>query len=85
MWSTRDGLSTYGRLADHTAAQRRRPKQDDWFARETFTQSREQARQTAQAFLARWPSAAYMTEVETWREIPGGRIEFTMKRLKSAG
>jgi hypothetical protein len=25
-----------------------------------------------------------MTAVDTWRELPGGEIEFTMKRLKSA-
>jgi hypothetical protein len=48
------------------------------------TQSRDQARQTARAFLDRWPAAAYMSEVETWRELPGGEIEFTMKRLRSA-
>jgi hypothetical protein len=66
------------------AVQRRQAKADDGFARETFTQSREQARQTARAFLDRWPTAAYMTEVEIWRELPGGEIEFTMKRLRSA-
>jgi hypothetical protein len=71
-------------LADRMAARRRQAKTDDGFARETFTQPREQARQTAKAFLARWPAAAYMSEVETWRELPGGEIEFTMKRLRSA-
>lgn len=71
-------------LADRMAAQRRRAKADDGFARETFTQPREQARRTARAFLVRWPAAAYMSAVETWRELPGGEIEFTMKRLRSA-
>jgi hypothetical protein len=71
-------------LADRMAARRRQAKADDGYARETFTQPREQARQTARAFLARWPAAAYMTEVEHWRELPGGEIEFTMKRLRSA-
>ena len=66
------------------AARRRRAMADDGFARETFTQPREQARQTARAFLNRWPAAAYMTAVESWRELPGGEIEFTMRRLKSA-
>jgi transposase len=28
--------------------------------------------------------AAYMTEIESWRELPGDRIEFTMRRLPSA-
>ena len=71
-------------LADRMAARRRQTKVDDGFARETFIQPREQARQTARAFLNRWPVAAYMTEVESWRELPAGEIEFTMKRLRSA-
>jgi hypothetical protein len=57
---------------------------DVGFARETFTQPRDQSRRTARAFLDRRPGAAYMTEVESWRELPGGEIEFTMKRLRSA-
>lgn len=72
-------------LADRMAARRRQAKADGGLARETFTQPRDQARRTARAFLVRWPAAAYMTEVETWRELPGGEIEFTMmKRLRSA-
>lgn len=71
-------------LADRMVARRRQTKADDGYARETFTQPRDQARQTARAFLDRWPAAAYMSRVETWRELPGGEIEFTMKRLKSA-
>ena len=58
---------------------RRQPKADDGYVRETFSQPR--ARQTARAFLDRWPAAADMSKVETWRELPGGEIEFTMKRL----
>jgi hypothetical protein len=69
-------------LADRMAARRRQAKADDGYARETFTQPREQARRTARAFLNRWPAAAYMTAVESWRELPGGEIEFTMKRLQ---
>lgn len=71
-------------LADRMAARRRQAKADDGYARETFTLPREQARERARAYLARWPAAAYMSVVETWRELPGGEIEFTMKRLKSA-
>ena len=65
------------------AARRRQAKADDGYARETFTQPREQARQTARAFLDRWPAAAYMSGSNSWRELPGGEIEFTMKRLRS--
>ena len=32
----------------------------------------------------RFPKAAYMTEIKSWRELPGDRIEFTMRRLPSA-
>ncbi|WP_041359211.1 hypothetical protein [Nitrobacter hamburgensis] len=69
-------------LADRMAARRR--QSDDGYARETFRQPRDQARETARMFLDRWPAAAYMSKVESWRELPGGEIEFTMRRLKSA-
>jgi hypothetical protein len=68
-------------LADRMA-DRRRP--DDGFLRETFTLPREQARTKARDLLDRYPKAAYMTGVESWRELPGGDIEFTMRRLRSA-
>ena len=68
-------------LADRMAA-RRRP--DDGYLRETFTLPRDQARATARDFLTRYPKAAYMSGVEHWRELPGGDIEFTMRRLRSA-
>jgi len=71
-------------LADRMAARRRGAKTDDGFARETFAQPRDEARQTARAFLDRWPAAAYFSAVESWRELPGGEIEFTMRRLRSA-
>jgi hypothetical protein len=44
----------------------------------------EEARAKAKAFLKAYPKAAYMTEVERWRELPGGDIEFTMRRLRTA-
>jgi hypothetical protein len=56
----------------------------DGYLREKFTLPREAARARAQAFFARYPKAGYMSEVETWRELPGGDIEFTMRRLPSA-
>ena len=68
-------------LASRMAA-RRRP--DDGYLRETFTLPRAAARERAQAFFARYPKAGYMSAVETWRELPGGDIEFTMRRLPSA-
>jgi hypothetical protein len=71
-------------LADRMRARRRQARADDGFARETFTLPREQAREQARAFVDRWPAAAYMSVVESWRELPGGEIEFTMRRLRSA-
>jgi hypothetical protein len=63
-------------------ATRRKP--DDGYLRETFTLPREAARLRARDFLKSYPKAAYMSEVESWRELPGGDIEFTMRRLASA-
>lgn len=69
------------RMAARRAAQKdRRPS----FRRETFALPREAARAKAREFFARFPKAAYMTEIESWRELPGDRIEFTMRRLPSA-
>ena len=68
-------------LADRMAA-RRQP--DDGFLRETFALPRPEARARAQEFLSRFPKAAYMSGVESWRELPNGNIEFTMRRLRSA-
>jgi len=34
--------------------------------------------------FTRFPKLAYMTEIESWRELPGDRIEFTMRRLPTA-
>ena len=68
-------------LADRMAKRR---KPDDGYLRETFTLPREQARTRARDFLTRFPKAGYMSAVESWRELPGGDIEFTMRRLPSA-
>ena len=68
-------------LADRLAKRR---KPDDGYLRETFTLPREQARARARDFLIRFPKAGYMSAVESWRELPGGDIEFTMRRLPSA-
>jgi hypothetical protein len=56
----------------------------DGYLRESFTLPRAAARERAQAFFARYPKAGYMSEVESWRELPGGDIEFTMRRLPTA-
>jgi hypothetical protein len=72
------------RMAGLRDRKRRASTSDDGFLRETFTDSRENARQIARAFFDRFPRQAYMTEVERWRELPDGAIEFTMRRLPTA-
>ncbi|OAF15662.1 hypothetical protein [Bradyrhizobium neotropicale] len=76
-------------LAERMARRRRAgvgsaARPGDGYLRETFTLPRAAARAKAQAFFARYPKAGYMSEVETWRELPSGDIEFTMRRLPSA-
>jgi len=69
------------RMADRVS---RRSKPGDGYLRETFTLPRDRARTAARDFLTRYPKAAYMSGVESWRELPDGEIEFTMRRLPSA-
>jgi hypothetical protein len=72
-------------LASRMAGRRTRAQRiDDGYLRETFTLPREAARSKARDFLNRYPKAAYMSSVESWRELPDGAIEFTMRRLPSA-
>jgi hypothetical protein len=52
--------------------------------RATFTLPRSQARDKAREWFERFPKAAYMTEIEFWKELSDGRIEFTIRRLPSA-
>ena len=52
--------------------------------RETYRLPREQARETAREWFDRYPKAAYLTGVESWRVLDDGLIEFTMRRLPSA-
>lgn len=56
----------------------------DGFRRETFVLPREEARARAREQFSRYPKAAYATEIESWRELPGDQIEFTIRRLPSA-
>ena len=70
------------RRSAQTLAGRERPR--DAFRRETFALPREAARAKAREMLRRYPKAAYMTEIESWRVLPGDCIEFTVRRLPSA-
>ena len=69
-----------------------RNAQDVW-RRETFSLPRAEAlvraeeelkRAQAREWFDRYPKAAYLTEIEFWRELSDGRIEFIMRRLPTA-
>lgn len=62
----------------------RKSVRSDGFRRETFALPRQEAREKARELFARFPKAAYQTEIEAWRVLPGDRIEFTVRRLPSA-
>ena len=55
-------------------------KSEDAFFRETVRLPRSEARRRAKQLFSEFPSATYMTEIETWRESEG-IVEFQMKRL----
>jgi hypothetical protein len=79
--SRRDTPQDLARRMAYAGARR---KASDGFRRETFALPRAEAREKARAFFARYPKAAYMTEIEFWRELEDGRIEFVIRRLPSA-
>lgn len=77
---------TPAKLASRLAKRTERVKtcRDSAWRRETYTLPRSEAREKARDYFLRFPKAAYMTEIESWRELPDGRIEFTIRRLPSA-
>ena len=79
------GRKTPSDLAQRLGAKRRArsPEQSFW-RRETFTLPRQEARAKAHEWFDAFPKAAYMTEIEFWRELSDGQIEFTIRRLPSA-
>lgn len=63
---------------------RRGTASEGMWKRETFTLPRLEARAKAREWFGKFPKAAYMTKIEFWRELSGGEIEFTFRRLPSA-
>ena len=63
---------------------RNESRSEGTWRRETYRLPREQAREVARDWFDRFPKAAYLTQVESWRVLDDGRIEFTMRRLPSA-
>jgi hypothetical protein len=64
-------------------ARTQEPRDSAW-RRETYTLPRLEAREKARDYFLKFPKAAYMTEIESWRELPDDRIEFTIRRLPTA-
>lgn len=81
--SPADVARRLGERRDRSLASTNARPSDAW-RRETFTLPREEARVRAQECFERFPKAAYMTEIESWRELADGRIEFTIRRLPTA-
>ena len=80
-----DGLKR--RIANHRKAREGSGEdktRNGMFVRQTFCLGREEARAKAREWFDSFPKAAYWTEVESWRQLEGDRIEFTMRRLPSA-
>jgi hypothetical protein len=50
---------------------------------EKFTLPIEAARCKAREILDQFPHAGYATVVESWRQLPDGQIEFTMRHLRT--
>ena len=75
-------------LAERVANRRSRRSHsavtEDAWRRETFCLPRDEARAKAREWFERFPKAAYMTEIESWREVAGDQIEFVIRRLPSA-
>ncbi|MCP8937000.1 hypothetical protein NK718_00585 [Alsobacter sp. SYSU M60028] len=72
------------RLANRSRERKDAPSAGGGWRRDTFTLPRQEAREKALEWFARFPKAAYMTEIEWWRELDDGQIEFTIRRLPSA-
>lgn len=72
------------RLAWRKREQGMEPGESGAWRRETYRLPREKARETAREWFDRYPKAAYLTRVESWRLLDDGLVEFTMRRLPSA-
>ncbi len=72
------------RVAKRRALRQNRSLDADMWRRESFCLPRLEARAKAREWFERYPKAAYMTEIEFWRERADGQIEFVMRRLPTA-
>jgi hypothetical protein len=77
-------LDVAARVARRRAQRPAARQPEDIWRRETYCLPRGEAREKALEWFDRYPKAAYMTEIEFWRELADGRIELTIRRLTSA-
>jgi hypothetical protein len=81
---TNKPIDLAARVASRRSRRSRATATEDAWRRETFCLPRDEARAKAREWFERFPKAAYMTEIESWREVAGDRIEFVIRRLPSA-
>jgi hypothetical protein len=62
----------------------RKLNEDGGSMRDTFTLPLNAARLRARQILDEYPIGDYITILESWRQLPDGQIEFTMRRLPAA-
>jgi hypothetical protein len=79
---TRKPIDLAERVAERRGRRSRTP--EDAWRPEAFCLPRGEAREKAREWFERFPKAAYMTEIESWRELADDRIEFVIRRLPSA-
>ena len=73
------------RPTNHATKMLERREAGDLFSRETFKLPVEAARNKAREILNQDPQDGYSAIVERWQQLPDGKIEFTMLRLRTAG
>jgi hypothetical protein len=56
-------------------------RNEDHGSHETITLPLHEARFKARQLLSEGPAANYVKIVENWRQLPDGRIQFTIRRL----
>ena len=81
---TRKPSDVANRVAERRSGRRSSGATEGAWRRETFCLPRGEAREKAREWFERFPKAAYMTEIESWRELADDRIEFVMRRLPTA-
>jgi hypothetical protein len=81
---TKKPIELAERVANRRSSRSSTAAAEGAWRRESFCLPRDQARAKAREWFERFPKAAYMTEIESWRELAGDRIEFVIRRLPSA-